>query len=509
MRSLLGTHERQQGVITSAYWFVFALCLAHLIRNEQEWRVLFQCVCAGGYIISLLALLHYSGLMTIDNLYQDNDRLSYTIGNASILAAYLACVVPISSGLLASAIQKKRYYTEAALHSAGLLIITTVLVATGTRSAIIAVSLWACVAVLTLPRDIKAPIFGLIFVAALTAAAFNWNLLETRLAELTIESPAVSGRFDAWSIAYRAIKAAPIIGIGAENFIVAFGALSSPGEAGIETFDNPHSHLLDITVSSGITGLACYAALLFACAIALWKHRNPIEQDKVVENRSIIIGVLLIYQMTASVLFEAHVSQALFYLAVAYCLSISPNLKSPLSSNWVTRPIGIGICCTALLHTTTTWSDARAMHQLTTTEWHQHIRTAPDISRPQDVLGVLAPKIWSDWRYLNTEQKILTITVLKQLTDQDPNLNWQTLTKLGYAWLRISADFPDGAKKVSAIANRLLQLAPERWETVEFLAFVNLARHERDAAIQILRQYLEKDPNAGQVRSMLRRLEAP
>ena len=68
--------------------------------------------------------------------------------------------------------------------------------------------------------------------------------------------------------------------------------------------------------------------------------------------------------------------------------------------------------------------------------------------------------------------------MLKQLTDQDPNLNWQTLTKLGYAWLRISADFPDGAKKVSAIANRLLQLAPERWETVEFLAFVNLARHE-------------------------------
>ena len=35
VHSLLGTYERQQGVITVAYWFLFALSLAHLIKNEH------------------------------------------------------------------------------------------------------------------------------------------------------------------------------------------------------------------------------------------------------------------------------------------------------------------------------------------------------------------------------------------------------------------------------------------------------------------------------------------
>ena len=164
--SLLGTYERQQGVITIAYWFVFALCVAHLIRDERGWRFVFQWASTGCYVISLLALAHYFHIVTIDNLYQDGDRLSYTIGNASIMGAYLACTVPVSTGLLASAIREKGYSIETVLHAAGLLILTTTLLATGTRSALIAGGLWGCVAMFTLPRKVKIPFIGLMVCVA-------------------------------------------------------------------------------------------------------------------------------------------------------------------------------------------------------------------------------------------------------------------------------------------------------------------------------------------------------
>ena len=506
--SLLGTYERQQGVITIAYWFVFALCLAHLIRDERGWRFVFQWASTGCYVISLMALAHYFHIVTIDNLYQDSDRLSYTIGNASIMGAYLACTVPLSTGLLASAIRGKGYSIETVLHAAGLLILTTTLVATGTRSAIIAGALWGCVAMFTLPRKIKLPFIGLMICVALIAATLNWQLIEARLADSTLQSIAVAGRLDAWSIALRAITAAPIIGIGAENFLTAFGALSLPGEAGLETFDHPHSHLLDIAVSSGIAGLACYAALIYSCAIALWRHQRRVNEDLTKENTLIITGVLLMYQLTASVLFEAHVSQLLFYLALAYCLSISPNLEPSLNLNWKIRLIGTGLTCVALLHTTTTWLDARAIQPFTTSRWHQHISTAANMNRPESAIKIIAPKIWNDWRDLNSEQKAATVIMLKNLTEQDPNFNWRTLSKLGYAWLRIAVDFPDEAMRISATADRLLQLAPGRWETYEFLAYFYLAQREKEAATEILRAYLEKDPKAARLRAMLRRLEA-
>ena len=508
VRSLLGTYERQQGVITLAYWLVFALCLAHLIRDERGWRFLFQCASTGCYLFSILALAHYFHIVTIDNLYQDNDRLSYTIGNASIMGAYLACNVPLSTGLLVSAIREKRYSIETTLHVAGLLVLATTLLATGTRSSIIAGALWGCVSMFTLSRKIKLPLIGLMICIALIAMTFNWQLIETRIADSTMQSIAIASRLDAWSIALRAITAAPIIGIGAENFLTAFGTQALPGEASFETFDHPHSHLLDIAVSSGIAGLACYAALICVCIITLRRHQRLVNEDQAKENTLIIAGVLLMYQLTAAVLFEAHVSQLLFYLALAYCLRISPNLEPSLNLNWTIRLLGTGLTCVALLHTTTVWLDARAIQPFTTSRWHQHITAATNINRPELAIKTIAPKIWSDWSYLNAEQKTSAVIMLKNLTDQDQNFNWRTISKVGYAWLRIAVDFPDEAIRLSATADRLLQLAPGRWETYEFLAYFYLAQREKEAAISVLKAYLEKDPKASRLRAMLKWLEA-
>ena len=130
------------------------------------------------------------------------------------------------------------------------------------------------------------------------------------------------------------------------------------------------------------------------------------------------------------------------------------------------------------------------------------------MNRPESAIKIIAPKIWNDWRDLNSEQKAATVIMLKNLTEQDPNFNWRTLSKLGYAWLRIAVDFPDEAMRISATADRLLQLAPGRWETYEFLAYFYLAQREKEAATEVLRAYLEKDPKAARLRVMLRRLEA-
>ena len=508
VRSLLGSYERQQGVITIVYWNMFAFCLAHLIREERTWRLVFQWASVACYFICFLALAHYYGFVTIESLSQDGYRLSYTMGNASILGAYLACTLPLVSVLLASAIRRKSYSIETFLHAAGLLLLIITLLATGTRSAIAASALWGCFVIFTLVRKARLVFIGLLISIILIATIFNWHLIEARLADFTLESIAVSGRLDAWRIALRAIFESPVIGIGAENFITVFGAFSLPGEAGFETFDNPHSHLFDIAVSSGILGLACYVTLIYSCAKILFRGERTISNGITKENTWIIAGVMLMYQMTASVLFEAHPSQLLFYLALAYCLSVSPDLESSINIDWKVRTIGGGLICIALLHTTISWLDVGAMKPFTTNRWYKNLSTAGNIYRSKEAVEIIAPKIWSDWRSLDSEQKTATVILLKNLVKRDPNFNWRALSKLAYAWLRIGVDFPKESVRLRLTADKLLQLAPGRWETYEFLAYFYLAQGEKNTAAEMLRAYLGKDSEAVQLRKILRRLES-
>lgn len=506
-RSLFSTFERGQGVVTTTIWFLFAISTAQILKKESSWQRLYVAVSCSAYVYSLLATLHYLDILIIDNLYQDGDRLSYTIGNASLLGAYLASVVPVSSVLLMREIRRGELSAGALLHAAGLLLTLNTLVSTGSRGAAIAVIAWVLFLLWQLPK--KYWISAAIFIVSLSAVSIvaNIDLLADRLADTTLSNVAIAGRLDAWIIGLRAFMAMPITGWGPDNYLIAFGHLALPAEAGAESFDHAHSHLIDILATSGLLGLTAYVLLAAAMLNMIYKAWDD-EAQVTHDNLLITVGIVITYQVSALFLFETAVNQSLFFIALAYCLSIAPNIL-PLPLQKTARLTAATLVVGILWFATLSWTEAARLQRLTSKTWKDPEAMIYSAFRTEEKVIAVSENVWRDWRNLSTTEKETVLALLVKLGAGEPEqFTWRGISKLGYAWLRISVDYPAFSQQLVSVANRLQLVAPKRWETAEFMAYYYLAQRQNERALSVLQAYLDRDPTHPRLTRLAEHLKA-
>ncbi len=145
-------------------------------------------------------------------------------------------------------------------------------------------------------------------------------------------------RLNVWTSVLEMIKARPILGIGTGNraFNKIYPYFQRPGYSALGTYSVP----LEITVETGIVGLACYVWFLTTLIREGWKQLNLARQQNEAEGLwivgafSVILGMLS-HGLFDTVWFRPQV-QILWWLAIALITSFSfPNPEPELEPVYV------------------------------------------------------------------------------------------------------------------------------------------------------------------------------
>lgn len=216
-----------------------------------------------------------------------------TFGNAGALAQYLGTLAA-GALVLAHVELHDRPRWRAALAGLGIAALVGLTVS-GARAAVagvaVAALLYAGLAAIRATsgrsRALLAPAYAgtlllAVAVVSLTPAGQRLQGLVTSAQEVATTEQArdgsVSGRVTLYEIALREVRARPVLGVGPDNYSVAFGRFRPAGAAavlGSEAVESsPHSWLFKVGTDAGVVGLAAFAAVaLTALALAVRSMR--------------------------------------------------------------------------------------------------------------------------------------------------------------------------------------------------------------------------------------------
>jgi len=297
--SFFGNFERMWGYFSLLHFLLFFVVLTSVFRTREDWlsfvkvALVVSALTAGiGFAQYLLSLIFGGG----------NDRIASIIGNPAFFAAYLFFPL-IFSALFWRELGKKWWY--AALCVLTLLIILS----TGTRGALVALlailGIGAVIALIGAPSRKLKLISGIILAAGacLLAVLLMYGSLfqkPTRISEadfFSVDRASASAqpqsklpflghllkfslydnttgtRLTAWRATLASVKDRPLLGVGQENFILAFNKYFSSDFYTYEKseiwFDRAHNIFVDILVSDGIVGFTAYLSIFIACGWGL------------------------------------------------------------------------------------------------------------------------------------------------------------------------------------------------------------------------------------------------
>jgi len=142
-------------------------------------------------------------------------------------------------------------------------------------------------------------------------------------------------RINVWAAVAEMIKARPILGIGTGNraFNKIYPIFQRPGYSALGTYSVP----LEITVETGILGLACYIWFVVVVLRQGWKQLNYARQHDrsaglwMVASFSIMIG-MMVHGLVDTVWFRPQV-QILWWLAIALIASFGDYIDIPVTSH--------------------------------------------------------------------------------------------------------------------------------------------------------------------------------
>ncbi|UCH33712.1 MAG: O-antigen ligase family protein, partial [Armatimonadota bacterium] len=179
------------------------------------------------------------------------------LGNTIDFAVAIAVVLPYAAFLTFA--EKRTATVVAAALFTGLFVVS--MVATGARSGAVALVVLAVVVWAKSPRKVV----GLAVIGALLAGC--WILSPTAYRERVLsireyrQDASAMGRIENWGVAYRMLRDRPFIGVGIDNFAIAYGVRYSP--AGEQRWAAVHNVVLQAAAELGVVGLTMYLLLLF------------------------------------------------------------------------------------------------------------------------------------------------------------------------------------------------------------------------------------------------------
>lgn len=278
--SFFGGFQRMGGVVAWAHYAAWYLLLRTLLDREGWTRLLGTLAACAAAAAALGALQAWGGAPGTHPLL-GMDRVQATMGNPGYLSIFLLFGLA-ACGLLARRTDaggaRVLLATAAGLQGAVLMLSTI-------RTTLVALlaALLAAGAVLWLGRGATrrrrwgAGLAG----AALLAAAGLWAARGTsvvrslptvdELAGTSVEGKSLQTRFVLWEAAGDGLRAAPLLGVGPENYRLAFDRHFSPRLYEIRDgappyFTEAHDEYLDAAAETGLVG--ALALLLFWAALA-------------------------------------------------------------------------------------------------------------------------------------------------------------------------------------------------------------------------------------------------
>lgn len=265
-RSMLGTPFRMEGMLT---WLVFAAAFTvgfSLRRRDAKAAAgsLVRVCVAAVVLVGTAGLFEFAGVDLDSDLIQFRGRVRSTLGNPTVLAGFLLLTGPVA----ATALAWRGMWRWAGGIAAGLALLNVV-TAQSRAVWLAAVLVSAAVGLLRLGRRRWLLAAGLLGALAGTLLTGRWHDVITDLGE----------RAAIWRVAVSVIRDSPLLGVGPEMFMVAFGrhvgdqAAREIGSAAV--VDRAHSGILDFAASFGLVAGLIYTALLATfCVVAVTAIRR-------------------------------------------------------------------------------------------------------------------------------------------------------------------------------------------------------------------------------------------
>jgi O-antigen ligase/tetratricopeptide (TPR) repeat protein len=374
-RSLFGEMERMWGVVT---WFYF-LVLYALLRTlgRERWRSWLRISIGVGVLVASLAVLQrFEHVLPTGVTGAARGTVYSTLGNPSYLSIYMVFQIGFASLLLLGA----RTRVERMVLAGVLVLSGVAFTLGGGRSALIGMGAGVVVGagVLWLAakrqshshRTRRAAAYllaGTVMIFALVLSPVGQsNPMVQRLMGLSFADTTFTVRFAAWKVAWQAFMDNPFLGLGYENFQVAFARYYPPhidDIVGSSTWDRGHNLYLDLLGSTGIFGFMAYLAIWGAY---FWSVRSAFRSGRASPwQTAILSGMGVAYLVYLVMWFEDHASTISLVVLFAYVSSVrsggplavfAPSLERR-RTGWAFA--GLATAVIALF----TWQHAIQVHQ--------------------------------------------------------------------------------------------------------------------------------------------------
>lgn len=322
--------ERMDGLVSVLFLAGFFFSVRALF-NARHWKIFWNVSLYTALAVSAVALLQLFGILSI---HQGGVRIDATFGNAAFFAAYMLFSLGLALFLV---VEEERpcarffYLTSAALF-------LFLLLASATRSSLLALPVALCVSALaafflgkahkTLRRFGAVALIALafgsgVFLIAREVPALRAHPLAGRLLSISFSGQDAEARLLAWKVAWEGFKERPLLGWGPEGYRYAFARQYDSRLYGREQwFDRAHNNYLDWLVQAGVFGLLAYLALWVGLVRAVFRTPAFAAPKKVA-----LVGLLTGYAVFNNFAFDTLTSSLLFFALLAY--ADSPTSPQP------------------------------------------------------------------------------------------------------------------------------------------------------------------------------------
>jgi O-antigen ligase/Tfp pilus assembly protein PilF len=286
--SLWGSYERQQGLLAAVAYLVLFLLTATGLRCREQVRRLLLALVWGSAPVVAYGLIQAAGLDPLPWRTDAASPVLATLGRSNFLASYLVLVIPLTAACWALArCRGRRHWPYLLLIAAQLACLALTQARAGWIGLGVAVlaSLLAWALAVSDWRPALAAILlalcGIGFVFLLNVSQGPLSSLAQlpgldRLAGL-FDSGAGStaARLTTWRATLPLIAERPWLGYGPETMRPVFARVFPPELVYYEgrhiLVDRAHNLWLDVGISSGLAGIAAFAALAAGFGLVVWR----------------------------------------------------------------------------------------------------------------------------------------------------------------------------------------------------------------------------------------------
>ena len=331
-RSFWSTYWRMGGVVDLAHWTVYAIMVASMFRTPRHWKQLLITNTVVGGIVAAIGLGAYYWPTLVSPTLLHGAGPSSTMGSSFHMGVYLSLTIGFAVAFMLLDRSRKAWWV---LLPIGLC--TASLWLSASRGGLLALLLMAfvlavgCLIVNRRQKYMMAAlgIFASVVVGGvlLFAVIADWgsssesNLILTRLSYITNPNDeSIRQRTHAITVAVQTYIDNPVLGIGPENFIIAWGRYARYGWNDAETFDSAHSIPFEVIATTGTAGGLAYVSLGLAMLLAVARSiRNTQGNERLF---AIAVGSVLIGYFALSIIAFSMVAFSFYFALLAgYCIS--------------------------------------------------------------------------------------------------------------------------------------------------------------------------------------------